>query len=141
MKGALAMRAMIAAMLAAFGLIGAAPAQGPGLKALAGIELGQWHLRAPDQVTGGRSICITDPQILLQIRHGGAQCSRFVIDDSPQSTTVSYSCPGSGHGRTTISVETPRLIRIDTQGVADGQPFALEFEGRRVGACARMGRH
>jgi hypothetical protein len=112
----------------------AAPAAAPGLAAIGAIEAGQWQLRE----TGNgktRSLCVSDAQVLLQIHHSGAQCSRFVIENSASVATIHYTCPGQGHGRTTISVETPRLIRVDTQGVAQGAPFAVEMEGRRTGAC------
>jgi hypothetical protein len=59
-----------------------------------------------------------------------------VVENSPTVATIHYSCPGHGHGRTTLSVETPRLLRVDTQGVVDGAPFATELEGRRVGTCS-----
>jgi hypothetical protein len=48
---------------------------------------------------------------------------------------VSYQCIGAGKGRTDIRVETPRLVQIDAQGIADGAPFALSLEGRRTGDC------
>ena len=80
-------------------------------------------------------MCVADPRTLLQVRHGRAPCSRFVIANDARASTVHYTCPGAGHGRTTIRVETPRLIQIDSQGIADNEPFALQFEGRRTGAC------
>jgi len=49
--------------------------------------------------------------------------------------TIHYTCPGRGYGRTTIAVETSKLVRIDTQGIVDGMPFATEFEGRKIGMC------
>ena len=104
------------------------------LLALKGIELGQWQLKEADG-GGTRSVCLGNPATLLQIRHGSAQCSHFVVENSKQVATIHYTCPGHGYGRTTISVETPRLVRVDTQGVADGAPFADVMEGRRTGAC------
>ena len=122
------------ALLLVGGVAGAVPARAPTLALLDKVEHGQWLLRE----TGGstRTLCLTDPDALLQVRHGGAQCSRFVIAEAADRATVHYTCPGQGHGRTTIVVETPRLVRIETQGVADGAPFELELEGRRSGMCA-----
>jgi hypothetical protein len=103
--------------------------------ALEMLQPGQWELRE----AGGsavRSICIGDPKLLLQVRHGSAACSRFVISNDPRSATVAYNCPGSGNGRTTVRAETSRLVQIETQGVADRSPFVLQYEGRRVGSCA-----
>jgi hypothetical protein len=136
MNLALVPRLAAGALLTMGGLTAAAPAAAPGLMALGGIERGQWLLRAPGPNGGaGRSVCITDPGVLLQIRHGAAQCTRLVIEDTARTATVEYSCQGTGHGRTTVTVETGRAIRIDTQGVFNGEPFALEFEGRRTGPC------
>ena len=34
------------------------------------------------------------------------------------------------------SIETGRLIKLETQGIAGGAPFDLSYEGRRLGACS-----
>jgi hypothetical protein len=103
------------------------------LVALGAIEQGQWQLRETD---GGVSkLCVTNPAALLQLRHPGAQCTQVVVENSREVATIHYTCPGHGYGRTTISVETSKLVRIDTQGIADGAPFASELEGRKVGTC------
>lgn len=103
------------------------------LTALSVIERGQWQLRAADGAT--RSLCISNPAVLLQIRHGNAQCEHFVMESSARSGVIRYTCPAHGHGRTSIRVETPRLLNIDTQGVADGSPFSDQFEARKLGGC------
>lgn len=116
-------------------LAGVAPAgQNPALAALGGIEKGQWQLKARDD-GALQKLCLTNPATLLQLRHGSAQCSHFVVENSAQVATIHYTCPGHGYGRTTVTVETSRLVRVDTQGVLDGAPFAAEYEGRRMGAC------
>ena len=125
-------------MVAATGLLlfagGASPDQRrPALTALNGIELGQWQLKEHDG--GQRQLCIANRWAVLQLMHGTTQCQHFVMENTPRSATIRYTCPGHGHGRTTISVETPRVMRIDTQGVADGAPFAAQYEARRTGAC------
>jgi hypothetical protein len=104
------------------------------LTALKGVEQGQWQLKEADG-GGTQSVCVSDPSSLLQIRHGNTQCSHFVVENAARVATIHYTCPGHGYGRTTVSVETPRLVRVDTQGVLDGAPFSDELEGRRVGAC------
>lgn len=127
-------RAMIAGAFLTLGVAaGARPAQAPTLIALGTVERGQWQLRE----TGGasRSVCIADIASLIQLRSRGANCSRFVIENSPDSATVHYTCPGVGHGRTTISVETPRLMRIASQGIDGGLPFDVDIEARRTGNC------
>lgn len=105
------------------------------MPALSVVQPGQWLLKSRTNPSEHRSLCVSDVRALLQVQHGAAMCSRFVISNTPRETTVHYTCPGSGHGRTTIRVETPRLIQIESQGIAKREPFALELEGRRIGEC------
>ncbi len=115
---------------------GAAPATGR-MTALRHLENGEWELRE----RGGRPqaaprrVCVGDPVQLLQVQHGNGGCRRFVVADTNNHAVVTYQCNGRGNGRTDIRVETPRLIQIDSQGVADGAPFAVSLEGRRTGDC------
>jgi hypothetical protein len=124
-------RVALACAVAYIGLGGATS----GVAALHALAPGQWQLRE----AGGsvRSLCLGDASQLLQLRHGSAACKITVLDDSPARTTVHYSCAGAGFGRTTVTVETPRLVHVDTQGVAEGEPFVLDYEGRHTGACPR----
>ncbi len=108
------------------------------LAALATLQPGQWTLHGRDTASPSKNLCLLDMRALLQIEHGKAQCSRFVIADETKMTVVHYTCPGQGHGQTTLWVETPRLIQIESQGVRDNAPFAVAFEGRRVGECERL---
>lgn len=101
--------------------------------ALAGLQPGRWVLSSPSAPP--RELCIGDPRVLIQLQHRASACSRYVLDNQPNLTTVHYTCPGAGHGQTTIRVETPRLAQIDTQGIAGRAPFALSLEARRVGDC------
>lgn len=137
---------LMAATVASIGFatMAAAPARAPVLAALGLLEPGQWQLteqsNAPSRLT--QRICVGDAAALLQVRHAGASCSRYVIENEAKHGTVHYTCPGAGHGRTTIRVETPRLVRIDSQGIADNAPFEFVLEGRRIGPCPTgMARH
>jgi len=105
--------------------------------ALASLQPGRWVLSSPS--SSKRELCIGDPRALIQIQHRATACSRYVIDNQPRSATIHYTCPGAGHGQTTVRVETPRLAQIETQGIASGSPFALSIEARRVGNCAGSG--
>lgn len=107
----------------------------PGIKALQGVARGQWELRERGSTAAPRKICIAEPVALTQIRHGGTVCSRFVIDNQPKRATVHYTCPGAGHGRTTIRVESNALLQIESQGIANNAPFNTSYEARRLGAC------
>lgn len=126
--------AVAAVMLSGFGV---AAAEAP-LAALSQIEPGQWALTS----TGGqaRSICLGDPRVLLQLQHNGVACSRFVIANDKAVTVVHYTCPGAGHGRTQVKVETSRLIQIQSQGISNNAPFDWAMEGRLTGACTSAGR-
>lgn len=116
-------------------LTAAAQPGAAGLKALTTVEPGRWQLKPYDGVGPARTICIAEAASLLQIQHPGASCSRFVIDNQPAIATVHYTCPGNGHGRTTIKVETSRLLDISSQGIAANAPFNMRYEARRIGGC------
>jgi hypothetical protein len=126
----------------AFVLAGAAVLAAPAgsvapgsLGALSQLERGRW--RVVD--SGGselHSVCIGDPMQLVRLEHRSKSgCSEEVISSDRAGGTVQYSCSGRGFGHTSIRVETPRLARIDTQGLVGGRPFAYRAEARRVGAC------
>jgi hypothetical protein len=124
------------AMLGSFATPGLSePAQTPTILALQMLELGQWSLRSRKDPSESRALCIGDARLLFQIRHGSAACSRFVVSNEPRGATVQYNCPGAGQGLTSLKVETARLVQIQSQGVMNNEPFALEFEGRRIGEC------
>ena len=105
----------------------------PDVEALSKLERGRWQLRGSDGEP--RSICLRDPAALIQLEHEGVSCKHEVVASEAGGATVQYSCPGRGYGHTGIRVETPRLARIDTQGLIDGRPFSYRVEARKVGTC------
>lgn len=113
----------------------AVPAQAPSLAMLDGLEKGSWQLRERGSDAVLQTICVGDARRMIQIQHPRANCSRYIIEDTPKSVTVHYTCPGAGHGRTSIRNETNRLVQIDTQGIAEGKPFSHAIEARRAGPC------
>ena len=113
----------------------AVPAQAPSLAMLDRLEKGSWQLRERGKDAVLQTICVGDARRMIQIYHPRSNCSRYVIEDTPTSVTVHYTCPGAGHGRTNIRSETNRLVQIDTQGIADGKPFSQSIEARRTGGC------
>lgn len=135
-------RALAALTMGLFGavLLTAAGGSRSVLHVLAAIEPGQWELRELGASGGPRSLCLADPDALVQIQHAQQQCPRFVVEDQPMSAVVSYDCRGAGRGRTVIRAESPRLIHVDTQGLSGGAPFDMSFEGRRTGACPATAR-
>lgn len=114
---------------------GAVPAQAPSLAMLDRLEKGSWQLRERGKDAVLQTICVGDARRMIQIQHPRSTCSRYVIEDTPNSVTVHYTCPGAGHGRTSIRSETNRLVQIDTQGIAEGRPFSQAIEARRTGGC------
>ena len=127
------LRAAIAGALLVFGSGGATAQQAESLAALRAVERGQWQLKAATGRT--RKLCLTKPAALLQLQHGTVQCQHFVMENTPRSATIRYTCAGHGHGRTTLTVETGKLLNLETQGVVDGAPFAEQYEARLLGAC------
>ena len=110
--------------------------QGNGARSmLSRLETGQWELRGGSGNARIGTICLGNPILLTQPRHGAAPCTRDVVAADADSMTVNYTCPGAGRGRTTLRFETPRLVQIDSQGLDRGMPFALRAEARRVGPC------
>ena len=128
---------MFRTALLALGVAGATavPAQAPSLAMLDRLEKGSWQLRERGKDGVLQTICIGDARRLIQVYHPRASCSRYVIEDTPNAVTVHYTCPGAGHGRTSIRSETNRLVQIDTQGIAEGKPFSQAIEARRTGGC------
>lgn len=126
---------MIGPAIAAVTLLGGA-ANAP-VHAFKRIQPGAWQLHALDKSVPDRRLCIDDPYELVQLRHPGMVCSRFLLANDPQVATIHYTCPGSGYGRTTVKVESGQLIRVESQGLVNHAPFEVAFEGRRVGECTR----
>lgn len=104
------------------------------LDALAHLERGRWQIRETESGSA-RLVCLGDPVVLVQLEHVGVRCGREILASEAGGGTIHYTCPGRGFGHTSIRVETPRLARIDTQGLVDGRPFAYRAEARKVGSC------
>jgi len=109
-------------------------AQGDALGLLNRLQPGEWVVASRD---GGpsRKLCLGDPSQLVQLRHAGGACTRYVVEDEPDKVTVQYTCKGNGFGRTSIRQETRELVQIESQGTVRGLPFQFKAEARRVGAC------
>ena len=63
--------------------------------ALASLQPGQWQLRSTTAGTPPKTLCIGDPRILLQLRHGALSCNRFIITNEASYAVVNYSCAGT----------------------------------------------
>lgn len=99
------------------------------------LEPGRWQIRDLDADVDRQSLCLGDPIILAQLEHQGPPCAREIIDSGPSGGTIRYTCRGRGFGHSTIRIETPRLVKIHTQGINGTQPFSFRAEARRIGDC------
>jgi len=122
-----------AAVLSGFAM--AAPAQTPGLTLLDGLTQGEWTLKERGTTGSGQKVCLGNPELLLQIQHGNASCTRYVIENSPRKLRVSYKCGRAGQGVTEIKLESSNLVQIYSQGIRNDAPFSFSMEGRRTGSC------
>ncbi|NCN83926.1 MAG: hypothetical protein GW808_03870 [Sphingomonadales bacterium] len=122
-----------AAVLSGFAI--AAPAQTPGMALLDGLTPGEWTLKERGSREPGQKVCLGNPELLLQIQHGSASCTRYVIENSPKKLRVSYKCGSAGQGVTEIKQESSALVQIHTQGIRNNAPFSVNVEGRRTGSC------
>jgi len=107
----------------------------PSLGAFGQLEPGRWQIRDLDSEVDRQSLCLGDPILLAQLEHQGPPCAREIIESGPSGGTVRYTCRGRGFGHSTIRVETPRVVKIHTQGINGAKPFSFRAEARRVGDC------
>ena len=118
--------------------LGVAPAGAAMPNLLDTLERGLWQLRAPGggaSTAGISRICLGNPKMLTQIRHGDSDCQQYVVKSTADTLTVSYSCKGEGQGITTIRKESGKIVHIHSQGIRNGSPFSFSVEGRLAGSC------
>lgn len=99
------------------------------------LQSGSWEIRQRGPDGRIERLCLRDGRRLIQLRHRHAHCVRQVIADTPSEVAVQYTCHGNGYGLTRIRKETSQLVQIESQGVANAQPFSFSAEGRHVGDC------
>jgi hypothetical protein len=123
------------AVLVLLGAGAEAPAQAPAPTVLASLETGLWEFKELSVASQPTRLCVTDVRQLLQPLQPTPVCKQFTAENDGDHAAVAYDCAARGQGRTSLRVETARLVQIDSQGVAGGRPFAARYEARRVGAC------
>lgn len=121
-------------LLASHGAGATSAPQGSELAMLDSLRKGEWSLKFRDGSVA-RKLCVRTGAELLQLRHAGARCSQYVVEDLVGKVTVQYTCTGSGFGRTSIRRETSSLVQIESQGIAEGAPFQFLAEARHTGPC------
>jgi hypothetical protein len=112
-----------------------------GIGPLSKLQPGLWKLRVVGRAAAEPApVCIGDPAVLAQLQHRNQPCSRLVVAQDGTAATIHYTCQAGGYGQTSLRVETPRLVQIDTQGIVDNAPFAYRMEARYAGSCNGNGR-
>jgi len=96
---------------------------------------GLWEVSGAPGASQPVRQCIADTRVLAQFEHRRQSCPRTVVSDSGATSVIEYNCGAVGFGRSRITVITPRSLRIQTQGIANGFPFDYVIQARRVGNC------
>ncbi|MFC7536870.1 DUF3617 domain-containing protein [Sphingomonas sp. GCM10030256] len=103
--------------------------------ALRGVEGGRWEISRSASGAGASRLCVADVTALAQYEHRGQACTRMVLSDKGDETVIHYTCPAGDFGRTSITVITPRSLRLKTHGIHGRGPFDYTLYARRVGNC------
>ncbi|RST30477.1 hypothetical protein HMF7854_06255 [Sphingomonas ginkgonis] len=103
--------------------------------AFPGVEGGAWEVSRSAAGGNAARVCVPDIAVLAQWEHRGQPCTRVVISRTPAGEVIHYTCPGGGFGQTKVTMITPRTLRLETQGISGGLPFAYTLTARRVGGC------
>lgn len=130
-------RAILPPPKAALALIAALTIGATDPRALSAAEGGLWEVSGSARGADARTVCIASPVELGVWEHRGGRCTRVVISDEGDKTTIHYTCGKGGFGRSDMTLLTPRSLRVATQGISDGAPFNYVLHARRVGNCAR----
>ena len=118
---------------ALFGLAATFAAAAAGPLLLAQAEPGMWEVSRPGQQP--ILLCVADPAILAQFEHRAASCERDLLTEAGSTAKIHYTCEGGGFGSSSLTMITPRSLRVETQGISDNSPFKYKFQARRTGDC------
>ena len=98
---------------------------------------GEWEVSTSASGAKATYHCLADAALLTQWEHRREQCRRVVLSGTADRGDVQYTCAGGGFGNSKVQVITPRSVRIQTQGIANGLPFGYTIHARRIGNCPR----
>lgn len=98
-------------------------------------QRGLWELDGVPGRSGPQRLCIADTAVLARFEHRSGNCMQTVLRDQERTAAVQYTCSGGGFGQTSLSLITPRSLRIETQGISSNAPFHYVLQARRVGEC------
>src|SRR5689334_16324764 len=108
---------------AALVLVGAA---GPTF--LTQVQGGLWEISGAPTSKAPIRMCVADVASLARFEHRGRNCTAKILKSSGSSTVIDYNCGFAGFGHSQVDMLTPRSLRIDTQGVSEGLPFAYVLQ-------------
>ena len=94
-----------------------------------------WEVSRSANGANPTRICVATPDLLAQFEHRRESCPRNLVRQSGDMAVFQYNCPSGGFGTSEVTVVTPRSLRIDTQGISNGEPFHYVIQARRVGDC------
>lgn len=102
------------------------------------VEPGEWQWSERGGSTHQR-LCVTDPIDLAvvplsRIAMRKIGCRVQILDNERTLLTVNYSC-NSRNGRNVLRAIDGAMGQLETQGVSHGEPFAVDYDVRRVGSC------
>lgn len=126
-------------MMACGGLAVAGATAHVRLSGLAGVKPGLWEVSRTARGDRAARVCLKEVAQLATYAHDPARCSRTVLRDRPGMVVMELSC-GADFGRSTLSVTTPRSLKLATQGIRRGEPYDRTYYARRVGECGRTSR-
>jgi hypothetical protein len=106
------------------------------LSGLAGVKPGLWEVSRTARGDRPARICLRDVGQLASYAHDPARCTRTVLRNQPGTVVMELSC-GADFGRSTLTVTTPRSLKLETQGIRRGEPYDQTYYARRVGECRR----
>ena len=106
-------------------------------KALEGVSGGLWELAGVPGHKAPVQRCIADPTALMTLEHSGAKCSQTVLGEQGATVRLSSQCGAAGFGQGTIKQLTPRTLRVEATGIANGAPFTYVVQARRLGDCPK----
>ncbi|OAN66976.1 hypothetical protein A7X12_09325 [Sphingomonas sp. TDK1] len=113
---------------------GASGARPLDIPALNSIQKGKWAARNSEG--NERTMCVRDVYQVLRPERVTTPCQHVVMESAASRATVRSVCSGHGTMLTRITVDTPRQVTVDTQGVIDGQPFSETYDAKRIGDCS-----
>ena len=104
-------------------------------RVLAPAAGGLWEVSQSATGHNPVKVCVPDVEVLAQFEHRQINCKRSVTSSTSSSAVIEYQCADGGFGRSSMTLITPRSLRIDTQGISGNLPFHYKLHARRVADC------